>query len=478
LRGRRLVSALVAVAALSCVLAAQAAAHPLGNFSVNHLSQVRLDEGRAQLTYVLDQAEIPTFQEVQRYDADGSGAIEPGAERGAVLARKLEEIESGLELRIDGAPVALGEPRASSIEYPAGVSDLVTTRVEASYEVPLRGPPAEVELRDETYPGRVGWKAVQALPGSGTDVQSSVPTEDPTGGLRSYPEDLLESPLDVTSASFSVRPGDGTVSGPDGPAGRPAGDDGAADGFAGLLTSSDSLLILLLGAAFAWGALHALAPGHGKSMVAAYLAGSSGKPAHALILGASLTVSHTIVVFALGVVTLALSQYILPEDLYPWLGIASGVMVAAVGFWVMRSRFRRWRALRVRGHAQGHRHAHGHAHGPSRGESEPTSVRSLVALGAAGGLVPCPSALVVLIAAISQHRVGTGLALILAFSVGLATTLTLLGLVVIHGVRIARRAQLGARLLGGRFVGALPAISATAIVAIGTVIAVRAAAQI
>ena len=468
----RLLCALLAVAVLSGVLAAQASAHPLGNFSVNHLSQVRFDEGRAELTYVLDQAEIPTFQEVQRYDADGSGAIEPGAERESVLARKLEEIESGLDFRVDGAPASLGEPLASSIEYPDGASDLVTTRVEASYEVPLRAPDAEVELRDETYPGRVGWKAVQAVPGTGTAVNSSAPTEDPTGGLRSYPQELLESPLDVTSASFSVRPGDGTVSGPDGPAAGPAGDDGAADGFAGLLTSSDSLLILLLAAAFAWGALHALSPGHGKSMVAAYLAGSSGKPVHAVILGASLTISHTIVVFALGVVTLALSQYVLPEDLYPWLGVASGVMVAAVGFWVMRSRFRRWRALR------GHGHGHSHDHGPSTAAGEPMSVRSLVALGAAGGMVPCPSALVVLIAAISQHRVGTGMALILAFSLGLATTLTLLGLVVIHGVRIARRAQVGARLLGGRVVGALPAISATAIVAIGTVIAVRAAAQI
>ncbi len=365
--------------------------------------------------------------------------------------------------RIGGAPASLREPVEAAIDYPAGVSDLVTTRVEARYEVPLPAPEAEVELRDDTYPGRVGWKAIQALPGTGTDVDSSVPAEDPTGGLRSYPEDLLEGPLDVTSASFSVRPGSGTVNAPEGTGEAGAGESAGADGFAGLLTSSDSLLILLLGAAFAWGALHALSPGHGKSMVAAYLAGSSGRPVHALILGASLTVSHTIVVFALGAVTLALSAYVLPEDLYPWLGIASGVMVVAVGFWVMRSRFRRWRALR--GHSHAHGHGHGHAHGPTPTDGEPTSVRSLVALGAAGGMVPCPSALVVLIAAISQHRVGTGMALIFAFSLGLATTLTLLGLVVIHGLRIAQRAQVeNADCCGARFIGALPALSAVAIV--------------
>ena len=327
---------------------------------------------------------------------------------------------------------------------------------------------AEVALSDETYPGRVGWKAVQVLPGEGADVVSSAPASDPTDGLTAYPEDLLETPADETEATFSVTPGSGQVEAPDGiSGGEAASDRGGGGGFADLLTSGDAhgaLVIVLFLAAFAWGALHALSPGHGKSMVAAYLAGSEGRSSHAVILGLSLTASHTVSVFALGAVTLLLSAYVLPEDLYPWLGIASGAMVVGVGLWVMRSRFRRWRALRAGDHhGHHHHHHHHHHHGPPAGE--PVTTRSLVALGAAGGLVPCPSALVVLIAAISQHRVGLGMALIVAFSLGLATTLSGLGLAVLHGVRAAAKMETGRRLLRSRFAGALPAISASAIVA-------------
>ena len=123
--------------------------------------------------------------------------------------------------------------------------------------------------------------------------------------------------------------------------------------------SGQGVLLLLLLAAFGWGALHALSPGHGKAMVAAYLVGTRGRPRHAVALGATVTVTHTIGVFALGVVTLALSQYVLAEDLYPWLTLVSGLMVLGVGGAVLRTRFRHARA-----HAHGAHHHHDHA--PSR----------------------------------------------------------------------------------------------------------------
>ena len=451
-----------------------AAAHPLGNFSVNHLSQVRISADRVEIHYILDQAEIPTFQEAQRFDSDGSGAID-GAEREPLLRQKLGEIAPALELTVDGRQAPLSPSRNATISFPPGQGGLSLTRVEADFTAALPPGAMDVELHDGTYDGRVGWKAVEVLPGEGTDVRSNVPGSDPTNGLRAYPQDLLSSPPDVRDGEFAVAPGSGSVTAPDGPDGGPLTTDRAQDGFAGALTSSNAhglLILVLFLAAFGWGALHALSPGHGKSMVAGYLVGSRGTPRHAVILGLTVTATHTVAVFALGLVTLFLSQYVLPEDIYPWLGVASGLGVVAIGFTVMRSRFRRWRTARA--HEHGHHHDHDHHHAPEG----PVSMRSLVALGISGGAVPCPSALVVLVAAISQHRLGLGMALITVFSLGLAATLTAVGLAVVYGGRVVARLRPEKRLFGGRFVGALPALSAVLIVLAGTLITLRAIPQV
>jgi ABC-type nickel/cobalt efflux system permease component RcnA len=251
------------------------------------------------------------------------------------------------------------------------------------------------------------------------------------------------------------------------------------DGFANALAAKDArglLVLLLLAAAFGWGALHALSPGHGKAMVAGYLVGSRGTPRHAAILGLTVTATHTVSVFALGLVTLAASQYVLPEQLYPWLGAVSGLLVAAIGVAVMRSRFRRWRAIRAleardRSIAPGPDHDHGHLHHHPHGQ---ITMRALIGLGVSGGIVPCPSALVVLIAAISQHRLGFGMVLIVAFSLGLAATLTAVGLAVIYGGRLVARLRPERRIFGSRIAGALPAISASVIVVAGALITIRA----
>jgi nickel/cobalt exporter len=496
MRRRRLPRALAAAAFLLAGLLAipeGASAHPLGNFTINHLSQVRISERSVEVHYILDQAEIPTFQEIQRFDRDGDGKIS-GPEQGPVLRQKLAEIAPGLRLSADGRPLALGPPRSSSLAYPPGQGGLSLTRVEADFAAALPAAARNVDFRDDTYVGRVGWKAIQVLPGQGTDVRSSVPAEDPTNGLRAYPVDLLQSPPDQRQASFSVAEGSGGVSAPDGEKFGPVTTDRAQDGFAGALTSGNDhgvLILLLLGSAFVWGALHALSPGHGKTMVAGYLAGSRGRPKDAALLGLTVTITHTSAVFALGFITLAASAYVLPEDLYPWLGVISGAMVIAIGLWAIWSRLRRWRALRTEhddGHVHVHshhekdhdQHAHDHAHDHTHGHEPgaPITTRSLIALGVSGGIVPCPSALVVLVAAISQHRLGLGFALILAFSVGLAATLTAVGLAVLHGGRLIKRLRPERRLFGGRIAGALPALSATLIVLAGTLITLRAIPQL
>ena len=278
---------------------------------------------------------------------------------------------------------------------------------------------------------------------------------------------------------------------PEGVSGGEATADRGGDGFAGTLTSGDTeglLILVLLATAFGWGALHALSPGHGKAMVAGYLAGSRGTPRHAFALGATVTATHTASVFALGLITLAASEYIVPERLYPWLGVASGLMVVAVGLTVMRSRLRRWRAVRAGeapGHDHGHDHTHDHDHTHAHGHAHdhghthdhndaPIRMRELLGLGVSGGLVPCPSALVVLIAAISQHRIGLGMALIFAFSLGLAGTVSAVGLVTIYGQRLVGRLNFERRMFGGRLTGALPAMSATLIVLVGVLITSRA----
>jgi ABC-type nickel/cobalt efflux system permease component RcnA len=308
-----------------------------------------------------------------------------------------------------------------------------------------------------------------------------VPAGDPTNGLRTYPEDLLESPSDVRSASFGVEPGSGTVQAPDGPRVEVSGEDhGFADVFSDA-ASGEGVLILLLLSAFAWGAIHALSPGHGKAMVAAYLVGTRGTPRHAVALGATVTVTHTIGVFALGAVALLLSQYILPEDLYPWLNLASGALVLVVGASVLRSRLRHQRHHHHH-HGHGHHdhhHDHGlvHSHGGGKPHShalpERFSWKSLVALGASAGLIPCPSALVVLLGAIAQGQIGLGMVLIVAFSAGLAMTLTALGLAVVFAGRAISRMP-----VPGRLTLALPTVSAVLIVGVGIVLTVQALPQV
>ncbi len=321
---RILVAALLALA----LLPAAASAHPLGNFSVNHVTRVSVSSDRVDVRYLLDEAEIPTFQ--QRSVADTE-----------LLRRKRDEVQRRLVLTVDGRRVALRASGPGTIAHPEGQGGLRTTRVELPLVGRVEGA-RRVDLRDGTFPGRVGWKAVVVEPGEGTAVRSSVTADDPTNGLRSYPEDLLESPSDVRSAGLVVRPGDGTVEAPGGQRSSATGDDdhGFADVFSDAAAGRGVLVLLLL-SAFAWGAFHALSPGHGKAMVAAYLVGTRGTARHAVALGLTVTVTHTAGVFALGAVALLLSQYVLPEQLYPWLNLAAGALVLVVGAGVLRSRMRK-----------------------------------------------------------------------------------------------------------------------------------------
>jgi nickel/cobalt transporter (NicO) family protein len=444
---RRLLT--LAALALTLVVAAPAGAHPLGNFSINHLVEVRISAHQVGLHYVLDQAEIPTFQE-------------RGMSSAAVLVRKRAEVGRHLHVIVDGRAAALEFGRQASITHPPGQGGLPLTRVELWLSAAVRAP-RSVQVSDQTFPGRIGWKAIVVQPGTGTTVRSSVPATDPTHELRSYPQDMLSSPLDQRTASFSVTPGNGSVVAPGGRVSGPSTHNRSGDGFAGVFENAAAgkgVLLFLLLAAFAWGAVHALSPGHGKTMVAAYLVGTRGTVKHAVALGATVTITHTIGVFALGVVTLALSQYVLPEQLYPWLNLVSGLLVLVIGASVLRTRVRAARARR-----NDHHHHHGqHHHHPDH-----LTWKGLIAMGASAGLLPCPSALVVLLGAIAQHQIALGLLMIVVFSLGLASTLTALGIAVVSAGRLTSRLNMSSRIAT-----AVPAASALVILVAGVVLTVRA----
>jgi nickel/cobalt exporter len=458
----RRVLLLAALALLA--IAAPAGAHPLGNFSINHLTVVRASSDRVDVRYVLDQAEIPTFQE-------------RGLSPARVLERKRAEVARGVTLTVGDRPVALSLRPGGRVDFPRGAGGLRTTRVELLLNARV-APRGKVVVRDATFAGRVGWRAVLAEPGRGTAVRSDVTSADPTRRLRVYPSALLASPANRTVAHLRVTSGAGTVTPPrgDGATGTTTTDRGAGDGLGSVFeraADGQGVLLLLLLAAFGWGAVHALSPGHGKAMVAAYLVGTRGTARHALALGLTVTVTHTIGVFALGAVALALSAYVLPEDLYPWLNLVSGLLVLGVGASVVRSRVRRARAPAHAHHHHDHPHHHHHHH--DHHHHSDLRPRALLAMGASAGLIPCPSALVVLLGAVAQHQIGLGMVLIVAFSLGLAATLTALGLLVVAAGRVSTRLS-GART--GRVLAVLPALSSVAIVVVGLVLTAQAVPKV
>jgi ABC-type nickel/cobalt efflux system permease component RcnA len=305
-------------------------------------------------------------------------------------------------------------------------------------------------------------------------LSSTVPATSRSHALRAYPRDLLSSPLDTSSARARVLTG--ASAGPAPALAAPTGHERSTGRFESLIAEEDlsvGFVLLSLAVALFWGAAHALSPGHGKALVAAYLVGSRGNARHAVLLGGIVTVTHTIGVFALGLVTLALSEFVLPEDLYPWLNLVSALMVVGVGLAVLRWRVSEWRHARAHAHGVAHEHHHhhhhshgdGHEHVPAPG----SGMRGLVGVGISGGIIPCPTALVVLLAAISLHRVGYGLVLIVAFSLGLAATITGIGLVAVSAKRAFGRLS-----LQGPVVRLLPAISAVVVLGLGVAMTLRA----
>jgi nickel/cobalt transporter (NicO) family protein len=493
----------LAFAVFASLIPREAQAHPLGNFTINHYSSLQFAEETARITYVLDFAEIPTLQQKARLDADTDGKLSE-EEANAYLEAKMPSLVEGLRLRAGDEVLPL-EVLHRSAEYRPGQGGLPTLRVEAHLLADLpKDWSGEAHYADQTYENRLGWREIVVRDGPEVAVRdSTVQAKSVSNELRSYPRDMLSSPPDVREASFTLAPGDGTVEKVT--AQRVGTSFGGVTGRVDALVSverlSAAVVALSILAAFFWGAAHSLTPGHGKAVVAAYLIGARGTARHAGILGMTVTLTHTAGVFILGAVTLYLSRYILPEVLYPWLSVASGVLVVLIGLTLLYrhlnkmphdSKAKHTQAEHTHPHDGEHSHAHHthshhgehshvyhthshggrtHSHLPADGSK--VTWRGLMALGVSGGLVPCPAALVLLLGAISLDRLGFGMVLVLAFSAGLAVVLTGIGLLMIYARKLFERFTFEARMPR-----LLPIISASIITLAGVGIALGALGQI
>lgn len=450
--------------------------HPLGNFTINHFVRIESGADRVRLRYVVDFAEIPTFQEAQKLDADSNGAFTQ-EELDAWLDRAAPEYLQGLKLAADGNPVAL-MVREKSIGLLPGAAGLATMRIVIDLTGTFTPGSAAPRFRFENanLPERAGWREIVLAPAEGVNLfDSTAYGSGVTDELRAYPEDLLAAPLDERRAEWAATRGAIPASAK--PLTRRDGRPivVARDRFAELIaTPSLTPGVMLLGllVAFVLGAAHALSPGHGKAVVGAYLVGSRGTIRHAAFLGLTVTVTHTIGVFALGLVTLVASRYILPEKLYPILSFVSGAIVVAVGGSLFARRVQALFGVNVHSHGDHDHGPEGHSHLPPEIDGAPLSWRNLLALGISGGILPCPSALVVMLAAISLHRVGYGLVLIVAFSLGLAGVLTAIGAAFVYAGK-AMDLIPGS----GRLMRALPVFSALVIAALGAIICYQALGQ-
>ncbi|MDQ1044199.1 sulfite exporter TauE/SafE family protein [Streptomyces sp. V4I2] len=504
---RRVLASAAAVLTAACALvlvpSGTAGAHPLGNFTVNHYDGLVTAPGELRVDHVEDLAEIPATQagpEIERL-----GMTEWARQRCAQAAE-------GSRVAVDGRTVAL-TPESSTARLRPGQAGLDTLRVECRLTAPLpEGDAVTLGFRSAAADSGPGWREITARGDRTTLTESDVPTTSPSRELTAYPEELLSSPADTSTAALRVRPGGPALveEQTDAPASSvlPRGADRWTRALDSLVARNDltvgfAALALLI--AVALGAMHALAPGHGKTLMAAVAAARGGRARmkDVLPLAASVTVTHTLGVVALGLLVTAGSAA--APSVIAWLGIASGALVTMAGATLVR---RAWRNRRPphghdhphphdHDHDHGHPHPHAHAHERTpvlvgaHSQATPTghthedphphphahphhdhdhdhdhshdhrhshegdhphahphtvehthggfththatapTLRGTILLGFAGGLVPSPSAVVVLVGAAALGQAWFGLLLVVAYGVGLALTLTAAGFAVV-----------------------------------------------
>jgi nickel/cobalt exporter len=537
----RLSIAFLTVAA-GLLLPASAAAHPLGNFTINHYAGLTIAPDRVDIDVVIDMAEIPAFQERQTMDTDGDGSV--ADDEGATWAvGACASLVPKLDLRRDGTTLAV-VAGASSVAFPPGAGGLSTLRLECSFSAPVLpgiSSPATITFADTSYTERLGWREIVAT-GNGTILDThGLPTTSPSQKLTVYPADLIATPFDTRSASIAVRPD------PAGPAATPFRSTLPAPGAAGPVSSAPLggglpagavpggvgadlpdifrtadltpfVVLASLLTAVVIGAGHALTPGHGKTLMAAYLVGSRGTAMHAVGLGLSVAVSHTLGILALAFVIVGAGSVLPPDVVYRITPVIAGGSIIAIGGWMLFNEVRRRAraavlasATRVEDHghragehvhsgSHGHEHDHDHAadrdiahahehdRDPTLGEHRHEGVlhshlppvgaslswRGLFVLGLAGGLIPSTSALLILLGSIAAGRPAFGLVLVIAFGLGMAAVMTSVGLAMI--LARTRLDRMPSRSSLGRLAAVAPLAASVAVLGLGLVLTWQAVA--
>jgi nickel/cobalt transporter (NicO) family protein len=477
---------------LILVCAASLLAHPMGNFSVSHYTKFTVTPTGVDVVYALDLAEIPTFELLRSWNLERTA---PHSELQKRASEQAREWLGNLTITADAKPVK-ARFKSAVLVIADGAGNLPIIRITTKAHVAARG--GRLQYEDHNFPERAGWKEIVVNSAAGITLRNaSQSNNDISKALTQYPPDpTLAPPQDLraqldwtiekpvvaatksdekladtrTTKKEAVPPVITRIEQPHSapsapspatmtPQAAPAGAVVRGDFLSRLLHQRELtpwMILLGLACAFALGAAHALTPGHGKSIVAAYLVGSRGTLKHAAFLGGMVTFTHTISVFLLGIATLFLFRYIVPEKITQVLGAVSGFSIVVVGAWMLYKRIRKAARAHPHSHthnehyshddhhhhehAHHHPHAHHHAHADhDHGDGhvhshlpDEISWAGLVALGVSGGLVPCESALVLLLGAIALGRVGLGLLMLLSFSLGLALVLMTIGVLVLY----------------------------------------------
>lgn len=513
--------------AVAVPVRADTVASLLGNFTINQYCGLELKGATADIHYAVVFGQLPALRELRLADADGDG-VTSQSERDAYVGRLAPGFGRGLELSVDGVTVPLRAVRwASSLPAEQGGFSL---RIDVDFAAQLPGTvsdaPREIKLANRNYADRMGWHEMVVTPADGerifdTNAYGSSLTGGLTEALKSLP---AAGPLDERSIHLRfgpiAPPGSRLLADRAGhisslASSRTASSSGRlsesewlarrtrqlVEAIASPRLESSVALLALLGAILL-GAVHALSPGHGKTIVGAYLIGSRGTPRHALFLGLTVTITHTIGVFVVGFATLYASHYVMPERLFPVLSLISAVLVFSMGVVLLVQRGRAARhdmsgasptsafhfvkselppIAGPRGlilvpaalYADATMHSHGggpmHSHLPPGAAGERITCRSLLTLGISGGLVPCPSAMVLLLAAVALNKTAYGMLLVVAFSIGLAITLTVVGIAF-----LCARSHLPDPSAGRRWTRVLPVLSAAFIMLVGIALCIGA----
>ena len=523
--GRRFFVAF-ALSLIGLAAPAAALAHPLGNFTINHYAGIAVARDHVQLDLVIDMAEIPTFQERLKIDTSGDGDVSDDEAAAAAPTRCATEA-GAMRLTIAGSSVAVPAGGSASITFLPGLGGLSTMRIECAYTVPLAAElsgATTIEFSDTSYADRIGWREIVAT-GIGVTIDAKgLPTTSPSQKLTAYPADLISQPLDMRSATIVATPLAAAAT--TAPAASPAPaaavvganalgavPGGVAGELPAIFQSVDLtpvVLVLSVLTALGLGAGHALTPGHGKTLMAAYLVGTRGTALHAVGLGLAVTVSHTLGILVLAALVVGAQGLLPPDVVVRTAPVIAAVTIVAIGGWMLLAELRRrlarhsaaashWdhdhdhdhetdHAMHPHDHEvpHGHEaprehdhdrdndvvpadsglHSHGgltHSHLPPAGST--ISWRGLIALGLAGGLIPSTSALFILLGSIVAGRPAFGFVLVVVFGLGMALVMTGVGLAMVFARTRLDRLPSGSGF--GRLARHAPLIAAVVVLAFG-----------